>query len=399
MKYILLLLLLPSFVFSQTTKTITVPPSKTSTVVKVVASQVVTITPGEPLLPIHDTLVVTKTNTVTVTLHDTIFKCPPVTPPVTTTPTGKSLILSLPTKSLATSYDGKSNLVIENIEFSNAAAAQNGNILKLTGCTNVTIRNCRFTKGTGGDNGGGRGIYLYGCTNVTITNCLFDNMRGGILASACNGNVKVNYNQFVNMVGPFPNGQFVQINQCNGTGYEVVGNAGENFAGESNPEDMVNLYGSSNVLVDGNTFRANGASSASGGGIVSGDAGGGNNTISNNKLVQPGQYGVAIVGAANSKIINNQIYADYKVGNNVGIPIYAANPPCTNVTVMGNRVHYVNTPTGGRNDFWYSTGGDACTFITKQATTDITLAEMNVPAHLISMVTPDELLKIRAKQL
>lgn len=322
--------------------------------------------------------------------------------PVVVAPPTSSKVLSL-VKKIAWDYAGGSGtvanpIIIENIEFGNAAGSLNGNVLRINGVSNIIIRNCRLTKGTGGDNGGGRGIYLYGCTNVTIQNCLFDNLRGGVLASACKGGIKVNANQFVNMQGPFPNGQYIQFNQCSGTGNEAQFNQGEDFLNESNPEDMVNLYGSSNVLVNGNVFRAGGAKSSSGGGIVAGDSGGSNNIISNNRLVSPGQYGVAIVGGDRNQLIGNMVYATYKEGNNVGLVVWdsAAGQHVTNATVKGNKVFYIKTDAGVHNDFWLDT---ASNFLVKEQPTSVTLAEMGVPDHLITMITPDELLKVRKKTI
>lgn len=77
-------------------------------------------------------------------------------------------------------------------------------VIKLTNCSNITITGNRIS------NSKDVGIYLYNCKNITITDNFFTNVATGVYADHTGGGIVVNNNQFFNMKGPFPRGQFVQ---------------------------------------------------------------------------------------------------------------------------------------------------------------------------------------------
>lgn len=312
-------------------------------------------------------------------------------PVVVPTPTTGYLALPLsPAKDLS----GQSNVIIENLRFENVP----GIALKLHGASNITIRNCFFNKA------GLEAIDIQQSTNITVTNCLFNGVETGVYALNSQ-TIKVNNNQFVNMRqrrrsdgSGAGRGQFVQFNSSGGPGCEIMNNKGENFFGESDPEDMINMYSSSGtaaspILIKGNVFRGGGPS-ASGGGIIAGDNSGSYVTIDSNTLMNPGQYGIAIAGGHNNIIINNKIFSKLFSWSNIALYIWAQSGAfCANNTIKGNRANWINRD-GVQNLAW---NAGNCTGTAFESPSTITEAEMGVPAHLISFITPEELLKIRGK--
>lgn len=353
------------------------------------------IAPKKDTVIIHDTIRTVKDTVIykdrivyrdTTIYKDTCTTQPPPPPP----PTGIDY-LALPLSG-AMDLSGKSNVIVENKRFSNI----NGVSLKLySGANNIIIRNCFFDGATG------ELVELENAENITIENCLFARGLAGVYAVGSK-NVKVINCQFVNMKIRYVNGNFagrgvfVQMNSCSGG--EVTNCRGENFDGESDPEDMVSCYGgSSNIIIKGNMFRGGkiGGPSTSGGGIIVGDTGGNDCIIENNTLLNPGNYGCAVAGGRFNKVINNKIYSERtSVSNN---PLYVANYSgtigCSDITVTGNRVNW--TDKNGNKNMGWNSGDCANTPYNPANNQTITLAEMGVPTHLITFVTPEQLLKIR----
>jgi parallel beta-helix repeat protein len=205
------------------------------------------------------------------------------------------------------------------------------------------------------------GIRLYNCKNVRISHNYFSNLSTGVYAEKTNeGGIKVDHNWFLNMQGPYPRGQFAQFNNINGPGNVIADNRCENVLGESNPEDAISLYKSngtalSPIIIKGNWIRGGGPS-RSGGGIMLGDNGGSYQTAVENKLVDPGQYGIAISGGHHNSIIGNFIYARCQPFTNVGLYVAGYNgSACTNSTVARNKVRYFNNK-HSENNAWVSPG-------------------------------------------
>lgn len=302
-------------------------------------------------------------------------------------PIGK--YLSLPISGIR-DISGQSNVVIENLQFKNTSAA----CIKAFGSSNVTIRNCFF-------NGSAKeAIDLNGSFNITVINCLFARVECGVYALNCQ-TIKINNNQFVNVRQRRDNdgksrGQFVQFNSCGGSGNEIMNNKGENFNGESDPEDLISMYRSSGTaasptIISGNMFRGGGPSD-SGGGIIAGDNGGGNTIIENNVLLNPGQYGLSIAGGSNIIIRNNKVFSKQFPWSNNPLYMWAqAGAGCSNNTVINNRASWTDK-NGNKNGGWDAGNCGGSAF---QYPTEIEEAQLNVPAHLIDFVTPEELLTIR----
>ena len=193
----------------------------------------------------------------------------------------------------------------------------------LRNCHNVLISYSKLYNSTG------VGIQLINCSNITIEHNYFNNVASGVYARRIvpSGGIVVTSNQFLNMNGPYPRGQFVQFDNVKGPGNIISNNIGENVTGKSNPEDAISLYQSSGtlaspILINGNQIRGGGPSK-SGGGIMLGDGGGAYLTASNNTLVNPGQYGIGIAGGSHISVINNTVYGTQQSFTNVGIYVYA----------------------------------------------------------------------------
>lgn len=335
-----------------------------------------------------DTIIITeviqtfKTNTIT---------RKPYKPPVIVQPPAASKYFLLPVSNART-VSAQSNIVIENLRFENTLTAS----LIINNSSNIIVRNCFFNKSSA------EAIAIEGSTNIRVENCLFNGVTTGVYA-ATSKTIKVINNQFVNMRMRADNstrGQFVQFNNVTGVGNEVSGNKGENFSGESNPEDMISMFGgtsgtaASPILIKNNIGRGGGPSQ-SGGGIVAGDHSGSYINIDGNTLLNPGQYGIAIAGGSNNVITNNKIFSkQFPWSNNpLFIWMQAGSTVCANNTIKSNRVAWVNRD-GVYNDGW---NAGNCTNTVFERPTRITETELNIPVHLIDFITAEELLKIRGK--
>jgi parallel beta-helix repeat protein len=318
------------------------------------------------------------------------YKKQPATVTVTEPNTAlkKILYLSLPEGTPAT-YKNISNVIIENLQFTNKSGAN----LMFINCKDITIRNCYFGRS------GAEAIVLEKCSNVRVEKCLFAYNLTGVYA-ATSSTIKVINNQFVNarQRSDPARGQFVQFNNVTGAGNEISDNKGENFPGESNPEDLISMFKSSGtaaspIRIKNNMFRGGGPS-ASGGGIVLGDHGGRFIVAENNTLLNPGQYGMAVAGGSDMAILNNKIYARQQPFTNNPLFVWAqAGVSCSDIIVKDNRANWIDKK-GNINGGW---DAGNCKNTSFEYPALITAAEMNVPEHLIDFVTSVELLKIRGK--
>jgi parallel beta-helix repeat protein len=225
-------------------------------------------------------------------------------------------------------------------------------LIKLTNCSNITITGNRLS------NSKDVGIYLYNCKNITITDNFFTRVSTGVYADHTGGGIVVNNNQFLNMQGPFPRGQFVQFNNVKGPRSSISNNKGENIIGRSYAEDAISLYQSEGtpgnpILIKGNLIRGGGPSQ-SGGGIMLGDNGGAYLYASDNILVDPGQFGMAISGGHHITIVNNSIYGKQQSFTNVGLYVNDIGGWKTwDCKVTNNKVRYYNK-TNYQNNAWLS---------------------------------------------
>ena len=128
------------------------------------------------------------------------------------------------------------NEIIENFQITNPS----GHCIKLIGCSDITIRNCKLGPSKN------EGVYLYHCSNITVTNCSMDSVDSGIVADSCTG-IKITYNNVKNVLGPLPRGQMVQFGHVYGSDNCISFNIGENIPGQSSPEDEISLYKSNGI--------------------------------------------------------------------------------------------------------------------------------------------------------
>jgi parallel beta-helix repeat protein len=227
--------------------------------------------------------------------------------------------------------------------------------ITLINCYNIHITNNKLYNSTD------VGIHALGCKNITIDYNYFTNVSSGVyIEQTTSGGIVVDNNQFLNMIGPFPRGQFVQFNNVSGPGSSISNNKGENIFGQSYAEDAINLYQSngtaaSPIMITGNWIRGGGPSS-SGGGIMLGDNGGSYLTATNNILVNPGEYGMAIAGGNNNTLSNNSVYGKQQYFTNVGIYVNSINGyTVSNCTVENNQVNFFNA-NNYNNNAWLAPG-------------------------------------------
>ncbi|WP_276502922.1 right-handed parallel beta-helix repeat-containing protein [Terrimonas pollutisoli] len=305
----------------------------------------------------------------------------------------KTAYLSLP-HSTPTTYKNVSNLIIENVQFTNPS----GNNLVLINCTNVIIRNCYFGKSKE------EAISIEKGSNITIEKNLFANNKSCVYSYNTTGGIVIRNNQFINVKGPHPRAQYVQFNSCTGGGNVIENNKGECWPGESNPEDLISIFKSkgtpeSPILIRNNIFRGGGPSE-SGGGIMTGDNGGGNIIVENNILVDPGQYGIAASGGSNIIIRNNKIFARPQKFTNVGIYAWAqAGADCNDIEIANNNINYTSGKNGEveiNNLFIEKNCGTVRGVESNRFT--LSLEELQLPARLIDFVSAEELLLIRGKK-
>ncbi|MDF2432095.1 MAG: hypothetical protein JWP44_1726 [Mucilaginibacter sp.] len=225
----------------------------------------------------------------------------------------------------------------------------------LTNCYNIHITNCKLY------NSSDVGVNLYNCKNITIDYNYFTNVSTGVYVDQTSqGGIIVDNNQFLNMVGPYPRGQFVQFNTVSGANNSISNNKGVNILGQSSPEDAISLYQSngtpSSPIMIANNWIMGGGPSNSGGGIMLGDNGGSYLTATGNILVNPGEYGMAIAGGDHNTITNNTIYGKSQYFTNVGIYVNSINGyTVTNATVTNNAVNFFNA-SNYNNNCWLAPG-------------------------------------------
>ena len=248
------------------------------------------------------------------------------------------------------SITGKSNLIIIGDTINGGSLP----CITLINCSNIRITHCKLI------NSSNEGINLNNCSMVQIDSNYIANVSTGIYALSSNS-IQVIYNQMKNMQGPYPKGAFVQFNQVSGSNNSVAFNRLENIAGKSNPEDAISMYKSNGIatnpiLINGNWIRGGGPS-LTGGGIMLGDNGGSYEVATNNILVDPGQYGMAVSGGNNMQISNNEIYSASEPFSNVGVYYWnQSGLPSSSIKIDSNKVNFTSGLFGGENDFYLGSG-------------------------------------------
>jgi hypothetical protein len=201
-------------------------------------------------------------------------------------------------------------------------------------------------------------VMVIGAHDITVDHNSFDNVSGGLYAVNGTNNIVFDHNVATRIRGPYPRGQLAQLNGVVGSGNRITCNVSDQTApgfGEST-EDHINTWRSSGtvaspILIKYNKLRGGGPSN-SGGGIVAGDGGGSYITVDTNILVNPGQYGVAIAGGHDNKLLNNKVYSGAFAWSNVGAFVWNQYAPASyGHQVSGNRVNWTNK-SGAANHWW-----------------------------------------------
>lgn len=242
---------------------------------------------------------------------------------------------------------GAHEVVLENIELLNCG--RDG--VNISDVRSVTIRNVMVR------NAGGNAITIENAVDVTVTDSLFENVATGVYALSSSG-VVVRNNFIKNVQGPKPRGQGVQFDKVAGSGNAVMCNLVINEPGRSRPEDAINMFRSrgtaqSPILIAGNRIIGGGPS-PSGGGILVGDYGGEHIRVFQNRLVDPGQYGIAIAGGSHMELTDNKVFARRQSFTNVGLYVWKADREaqrCHSHSVTENEVSYTNAK-GVANPSW-----------------------------------------------
>lgn len=272
------------------------------------------------------------------------------------------------------------DMVISNVTIGNP----NGVGMNLVGKRNIKFVNCyfKFTKE--------EAISFENSNGLRTENCLFSGNQSAVYGLNSSNMTMINC-QAVNM-RQRPGGSRGQLFQANSCDIILVENCrSEGFDGESSYEDHISFYRSHNATARGNWLRGGGPSD-SGSGIMTGDNGGSNQLVENNHLMRTGNAGIGVAGGTNIKILNNQMYSERTEVSNNPLYVWAQSDQGGNgVIVKGNRAYWEHK-NGGVNQGWNSGNIPNTSW---EAPTTITFEQMNFPEHLITLVTPAELLIVR----
>lgn len=231
--------------------------------------------------------------------------------------------------------------------------------LSLSNCQRVRFVNCVFGASAPGC-ANGVGAQVYQCQNITFDSCYYEKVSTGVFMTFSQS-CSVTHCQFKNMQGPAPQGSAIRYYQCSGPNQLISQNAIENIDGQSNPQDIIDIYKSSGasyspLTISYNQIRCNVPISATGGAIKLGDNGGTYQTAQYNTIVSPGSYGLAIAGGQHNILANNTLFSPRHVGSliaNMAISVANVTPSsgiCEYNTVGGNQVKWYS-------DFNFATGG------------------------------------------
>lgn len=188
--------------------------------------------------------------------------------------------------------------------------------------------------------------------NVTVDSCVFSNIGTAVFATDCPlGGIKVNANQATNVIRTLPfNHDFCQFVRVHGGGNQIMYNRVLEIAGQSAPEDEINMYSSSGLAGDpihiGYNYLEGGGISKTGSGITIGDGnptnpGGSYILVDSNRLVNTGYIGIQVAGGTFMTIQNNLIYSSCFTWSHLGLG--AGNftgGAYNNITVQNNRINW-----------------------------------------------------------
>jgi len=261
------------------------------------------------------------------------------------------------TPSGAITWNGISNKEISGLSFTNIGRTN----IELWECSNITIKNCKFSKSAF------HAISAENVSNLTIEDCVFDSVADGVLANSNTSNsfnggtssgIKIRHNYFKNIMGGFPGHHAVQFGGVNGGGGNQINyNSFENIHNQSHVDDIVSLYKcyasvSDSIQIIGNWFRGGDYPTANhtGGAITVGDNGGSYVHVKSNILVNVVGGGIGNAGGNNMVFENNILYQSKELANPANHTdglitknFTAGITDCSNNTIQNNRVYYLSS--------------------------------------------------------
>jgi len=218
---------------------------------------------------------------------------------------------------------------VDDISLTNSLFLDIGNrTVDCLDCSNVTFRNNKVLEGSvnpATPQYEGQTIWLYNHRGgAWVTNNWFENITSGMTAQASGGtdNYVFNSNFVKNPQGQRQsNGQMAALNWCkNMGGVRINYNTCIAEIGVSNVEDWWSPFSSSGFASDQMEIAYNhikgGGPSVSGGGLMLGDS----QTrqlydatryqwVHHNRVLDPGQYGIAIAGGTYQTVEDNEVFA------------------------------------------------------------------------------------------
>jgi hypothetical protein len=251
---------------------------------------------------------------------------------------------------------GASNIIIENSEIGPCG----GKGIDILNSSHITIRNNYIHDAVA------EGIKSYGSHDIAVDSNVIEDIKSAYaMWTTRDGNLTFTNNFVKNVHRASANGgNMVTIAHVHARGIRVTDNIAVNILGQSNPEDLINVYSSDGtpddpIQIKRNKFNGGGPRLSSGG-IILGDQGGSYQIAEDNILVNPGQYGLQIGGGHHHTFRNNLVYSDdQRSFTNVGVIIWrygsgTAPGGCHSNTVALNEITWWRGPNykNQGNDPW-----------------------------------------------
>lgn len=257
--------------------------------------------------------------------------------------------------------NGKRPISVETTEpvVISGSVSGSGELVRASNGSQIIIRDLKAY--------GGNGRFFSGeaIKSIEISNCTIEKSSGVyILNTDSTSSILITKNNVKNIQKPTGNGQFVQLDKVNSSAIDISWNQVINKFGESEVEDIINLFRTSNADIHDNylqgAYPLTISSNFSGSGIMVGDYGGNNNKIHDNQIVSTTNAGIGIVGGSGNIAYKNTIigdgkndYSDSLKAANIGLFVWNINNSNEFAlnSAYNNQVGWINA-SGARNDWW-----------------------------------------------
>ncbi|MEI9894035.1 MAG: right-handed parallel beta-helix repeat-containing protein [Chthoniobacter sp.] len=231
--------------------------------------------------------------------------------------------------------------------------------IELVECSRVTIRNCWIHDSPH------CGVQTYHAHDLVVEGCRLEQVATGVYAMDSK-DIQVTGNFGRNVQGPFPRGQLAQFDNVTGAHCAIRGNYAIHDAGQSTPEDVINLYQSKGeagapILVEdnylvGDPVKGSAGKSKTGSGIMLGDVGGAHLLCRHNVILSAGQVGIGVAGGTFITVEDNLILGTRSDVSNNGL--YAWNQskaPSHHIVIARNHISWIDR--NGEETSWWDGGG------------------------------------------